>query len=154
MKINKLRLINKKEYLIVSREKFSKDNDFLDYIAASLENGIQIIQLKEKHFNDKRTIELGKKIRELCSIYEALFIVNSRADIAQLVHADGIHLDADGIDSLSARELLGQNIIIGKTLNKEDKIDEIDKNIDYIFTEKTLENTDITQFIYSEIKKF
>ena len=150
MKINKLRLINKKEYLIVSRENFSTDNDFLDYIAASLENGTQIIQLEEKHYNDKRTIELGKKIRELCSIYEALFIISSRIDIAQLVHADGIHLDINGIDSHSARDLLGGNIIIGKTINQEE---EIDKNIDYIFTEKRLENNDITQFLYSEIKK-
>ena len=61
-----------------------------------------------------------------------------------------IHLDINGIDSHSARDLLGENIIIGKTINSEE---EIDKNIDYIFTEKRLENNDITQFLYSEIKK-
>ena len=61
MKISQLRLLNKKEYLIVSSSQFSLDNDFLDYIALKLEEGTQIIQLNEKHFNDAKTIELGKK---------------------------------------------------------------------------------------------
>ena len=150
MKINQLRLLNKKEYLIVSSNQFSSDNDFLDFIASKLEQGTQIIQLDEKHFDDKKTIELGKKIRELCSIYEALFIINTRIDIAQIIQADGVHLEENGITPHQARELLGENIIIGISVKNTTKIT---KEVDYIITEKSAENLEITQFISDEIKK-
>jgi hypothetical protein len=66
-------------------------------------------------------------------------------------------ISISGIESIGSNAFKDyinlENIIIGKTLNSEEEIDEIDKNIDYIFTEKRLENIDITQFLYSEIKK-
>ncbi len=150
MKINQLRLLNKKEYLIVNSNQFSSDNDFLDFIASKLEQGTQIIQLDEKHFDDKKTIEIGKRIRELCSIYEALFVINSRLDIAQIIDADGVHLEENGITPHQARELLGENAIIG--ISAKDTT-EITNEIDYIITEKIAESLAITQFLYSEIKK-
>lgn len=150
MKINQLRLLNKKEYLIVSSNKFSSDNDFLDFIASKLEQGTQIIQLDEKHFDDKKTIELGKKIRELCSIYEALFIINTRIDIVQITQADGVHLEEKGITPHQARELLGENTIIGISVKDTT---EITNEVDYIITEKRAENLAITQFLSNEIKK-
>lgn len=150
MKISQLRLLNKKEYLIVSSSQFSLDNDFLDYIALKLEEGTQIIQLNEKHFNDAKTIELGKKIRELCSIYQALLIVNSRIDIAQIIEADGIHLEENGITPHQARELLGNNIIIGLTTQNTTQIP---NDVDYIISEERTQKLDIPQFISSEIKK-
>ncbi len=150
MKINQLRLLNKKEYLIVNSNQFQSDNDFLDFIAANLEQGTQIIQLDEKHFNDVKTIELGKKARELCSIYGALFIINSRIDIAQIIDADGVHLEQNGISPHQARELLGDNIIIGLTTQNTAKTPD---DVDYIITDKRSENVEITQFIFCEIKK-
>lgn len=150
MKINQLRLLNKKEYLIVSSNQFSSDNDFLDFIASKLEQGTQIIQLDEKHFDDKKTIELGKKIRELCSIYEALFIINTRIDIVQITQADGVHLEENGITPHQARELLGENTIIGISVKDTT---EITNEVDYIITEKRAENLAITQFLSNEIKK-
>ena len=150
MKINQLRLLNKKEYLIVNSNQFQSDNDFLDFIAANLEQGIQIIQLDEKHFNDAKTIELGKKTRELCSIYGALFIINSRIDIAQILEADGVHLEENGISPHQAREILGNNTIIGLTAPNTTITP---NDVDYIFTDQKAENVKITQFIFNEIKK-
>ncbi len=113
MKINKIRLIDKKLYLVTNSDSFNSDGEFLDAAAAALKGGVDILQLREKHSDAKRIIELGKRLRELCSIYNALFIINDRIDIAQIVQADGVHMGQDDIDVHLAREIVGENFIIG-----------------------------------------
>lgn len=112
-KLNKLRLKDKKLYLVTSSDKFESDDAFLDAIASSLKGGVDIIQLREKNSSAKRIIELGKRIRQLCSLYDAIFIVNDRIDIAKIVEADGVHLGQDDADIESAREILGDSAIVG-----------------------------------------
>ena len=82
---------------------FKSDDEFLDRVALALKNGVDIIQLREKSRPAKEIIELGYKIRELASNFNALFIVNDRIDIAKIVKADGVHLGQDDI-SLKLQE--------------------------------------------------
>jgi len=112
-KLSKYRLKGKKLYLVTDSSKFNSDDEFLDAVAAALKGGVQIVQLREKNTSAKRFIDLGKKVRALCSLYDALFIVNDRVDIAHIVGADGVHLGQDDVDIDSARHLLGKNTIIG-----------------------------------------
>ncbi len=127
MKINELRLKNRDLYLVVEYNLFDDETTFLDFIATELENGAQIVQLNTTNKSTKENINTGKKIRELCSIYNALLIVSDRIDIAQTIEADGIFLDKNSFDVDTARELLGENIIIGTNY--------LTNNIDYIITE-------------------
>lgn len=113
MNINKYRLTDKKLYLVTNSDKFENDDAFLDAVASALKGGVQILQLREKNSSAERIIKLGKKIRDLCTTFNALFIINDRVDIAQVVKADGVHLGQDDIDIQSARELLDSNMIIG-----------------------------------------
>lgn len=133
MQINKLRLLDKKLYLVTNSDSFKDDNEFLDATASALKGGVQIIQLREKHSDAKRIIELGKRIRELCSIYNALFIVNDRIDIAQIVNADGVHLGQDDVDIKHAREILNENMIIGISTHAPNQAQKAqDDGADYI----------------------
>lgn len=113
MELNKFRLTDKKLYLVTNSDNFDTDEEFLDAVASALKGGVQIVQLREKSSPASRIIELGRKIRELCSIYNALFIVNDRIDIAKIIEADGVHLGQDDIDIKYAREILGSNFIVG-----------------------------------------
>ncbi len=133
MKLNRLRLQDKKLYLVTNSDKFNSDDDFLNAVASALQGGVQIVQLREKSASASRIIELGKKIRELCSIYDALFIINDRIDIAQIVEADGVHLGQDDIEIKSAREILGTNFIIGISTHKpEQALKAQEQGADYI----------------------
>lgn len=133
MELNKLRLKDKKLYLVTNSDKFDTDDEFLDAVASALKGGVQIVQLREKTAPAARMIELGKKIRELCSIYNALFIVNDRIDIAQILQADGVHLGQDDIDIKYAREILGTNFIVGVSTHKpEQAIKAQEDGADYI----------------------
>ena len=112
-KLKLKRLEDKKLYLVTDRSKFSSVDEFLDAVAASLKGGVQIVQLREKTANAKEFLELGRKVKELCALYDALFIINDRVDIAHIIGADGVHLGQDDIDIDSARHILGKDAIIG-----------------------------------------
>ncbi len=135
MKLNKLRLINKNLYLITNSDSFNSTDDFLNAIASALNGGVQIVQYREKNLEAKKIIEIGKKIRELCSIYNALFIINDRIDIAQILEADGVHLGQNDIDIKNARELLGEKAIIGISVHSTKQAKDTEMNgADYILT--------------------
>jgi len=120
-------------YLVTNSDNFKDEDAFLDSLAAALKGGVDMVQLREKNMPAKRFIELGKKVRELCSMYNALFIVNDRIDIAQIVNADGVHLGQEDVDIESAREILGEKIIIGLSTHKPDDAKKaVEKGADYI----------------------
>ncbi len=112
-KYNKLKLGDKKLYLVTNSDKFDSDDKFLDAIASALKGGVDILQLREKSMPANKIIELGQKIKLLCAEYNATFIVNDRVDIAYVLEADGVHLGQDDMDVASARKILGDNAIIG-----------------------------------------
>jgi len=119
---NLLKLEKKRLYLITNSDKFDSKDLFLDAVASALQGGVDIIQLREKNIPDGIVVDLGHKIRVLCDEYGATFIVNDRLDIARIVEADGVHLGRNDIPMKDAREYLGANAIIGKTVFSRDEI--------------------------------
>ncbi len=85
--LNDLRL-----YLITERSLFKKQKYFLNAVEEALTGGVKALQLREKDLPDSELIKLGIQLRILTSNYEAKLIINSRADIAQKISADGVHL--------------------------------------------------------------
>lgn len=109
----KIFLNDKKLYLVTNSDNFESDEIFLDRVALSIKSGVDIVQLREKNTTSKRFIYLAQRIRELTSHLGAAFIVNDRVDIAKISNADGVHLGQDDIPVSYAREILGDNAIIG-----------------------------------------
>ncbi|HIS54855.1 TPA: thiamine phosphate synthase, partial [Candidatus Galligastranaerophilus gallistercoris] len=109
----KIFLNDKKLYLVTNSDNFESDEIFLDRVALSIKSGVDIVQLREKNTTSKRFIYLAQRIRELTSHFGAAFIVNDRVDIAKISNADGVHLGQDDIPVSYAREILGDNAIIG-----------------------------------------
>ncbi len=102
-------------YLITDSSLFPSESSFLNAIEVSLRAGIRAIQLREKKITPLRLYELSLKIREITSRFNALFFINDRADIAMSVNADGVHLPASSMPVKAARELIGDNMLIGRS---------------------------------------
>ncbi len=133
MNIKKYLLENRKLYLVTNSDSFNSDDEFLDRVALALKCGVDIIQLREKNRPAKDIVELGKRIRELASAFGALFIVNDRIDIAKIVKADGVHLGQDDVSYKAAREVLGEEAIIGiSTHCPDDAMRAMQDGADYI----------------------
>lgn len=86
-------------YLITNRSLFESDNNFLDASESALMGGVRTLQLREKNLTDCELIELGSQLRILTSNYNARLIINSRADIAKKIDADGVHLTESCADA-------------------------------------------------------
>ena len=131
--LKKYLLNNKSLYLVTNSDGFENDDKFLDAVAQALAGGVDIVQLREKKANARRIIELGKKIRQLTGMYNALFIVNDRVDIAKIVNADGVHLGQDDVEIDYAKMILGDDKIIGiSTHEPEQALKAIKEGADYI----------------------
>ena len=79
-------------YLITDRSLFDGEKKSLDAVEAALMGGVKTIQLREKDLSDYELVELGKKLRLLTSNYGTRLFINSRADIAEQIGANGVHL--------------------------------------------------------------
>lgn len=131
---NLLKLEKKKLFLITNSDKFLSKDDFLDAIASALQGGVDIVLYREKELPDCVKVEVAHKIRALCDEYGATFIVNDRADIANIVEADGILLGQNDIKVEDAREILGQNAVIGKScITTDEVIEAVNEGSDYVF---------------------
>lgn len=63
----------------------------------------------------------------------ALLIVNDRADIAKLAGADGVHLGQDDLNPASARRILGEGGIVGRSTHTEAQLEKAAREpVDYV----------------------
>ena len=107
-------LKNCKIYLVTD-EKACLEKDFYTCIEEAIKGGVKIVQLREKNISIKDFYEKALKVKEICKNYGALFIINDRLDIAQVVGADGVHLGQSDMPIEKAREILKDKFLIGVT---------------------------------------
>ena len=73
------------------------------------------VQLRMKESYDEEIIKAAKTLMPICHAKDAAFIINDRPDLALKTGADGVHIGQEDQDYKSARELLGEDKIIGVT---------------------------------------
>ena len=78
-----------------------------------MEGGVQAIQMREKHLNDRELIDRAKVLRRWTREQGVLFIVNDRPDIARLSEADGVHIGQEELPVREVRRLLGNDALVG-----------------------------------------
>lgn len=124
----KQKLQNANLYLITSNQP-----NLLSIVEASLQGGLPLVQYRQKEGDDLTRLAQASKLRELCSQYNALFIINDRLDLAQAVKADGIHLGQQDLPIAVARQILGPQAIIGRsTTSPQEMKQAIAQGADYL----------------------
>jgi thiamine-phosphate pyrophosphorylase len=78
-----------------------------------IEAGIKIIQIRGKNRSAKEIMDFTKKIIPPARKKKALVIMNDRADIAITCGCDGIHIGQVDISVNKARQICGNEFIIG-----------------------------------------
>ena len=87
----------------------------LSTVSATIKEGVKMVQYRCKEGNDRQKIQEAKELSSLCKMNNALLIINDRVDIALAADADGIHLGQNDMPTEIARELLGEERIIGRS---------------------------------------
>lgn len=102
---------------LVTGESLSAGRSTREVVERAIEGGCGVVQLREKDRTVRERYEMGREIRALCRERGVAFVVNDRVGLAQALDADGVHLGEDDLPVPVARDLLGEDAIIGRSVS-------------------------------------
>jgi 8-oxo-dGTP diphosphatase len=80
-------------YAISNAEAFGQD-EFMLRLEHALDNGLRLLQLREKHMADDALLPFARRVVQLAHRYDARVLVNGDAELVRLSGADGLHCTA------------------------------------------------------------
>ena len=89
--------------------------ELLRLVEAAISGGVGMIQYREKEKPTQQMLEEAVRILRLTRLASVPLIINDRADVAQAVEADGLHVGQEDMPVATARRLLGPCAIVGVT---------------------------------------
>lgn len=143
-------------YLVTDRT-WLKDKTLPEIVESVLKNNATFIQLREKNLDYKRFKELAIEIKKITDKYQVPFVINDNIEIAMEVDADGVHVGQSDLIATKAREILGEDKILGVSVSNVKQAIEAERaGADYlgagsVFT--TTSKLDANNVDMEEIKK-
>jgi thiamine-phosphate pyrophosphorylase len=101
-------------YAITDSQLLPGDTLF-SHVEAALKGGCRWIQYREKSQHQERRLYESKKLLDLCNQHGARLIINDDVQLAHAICAHGVHLGQEDSSTMHARQLLGEQAIIGVT---------------------------------------
>ncbi len=118
---------------VVTDSGLSKGRSDSEIARMAYEGGADVVQLRMKDADGGAMLEEALRIRETADRLCKLFIVNDRVDIAMASGADGVHLGQSDIPVEVARKLMGDDAIIGVSVdNVEEAVRAVENGADYL----------------------
>lgn len=118
---------------LVTDEDCLKGRALLPCVEEALGAGVTLVQYRAKHADGGRMYAEASALKRLCDKYSVPLIINDRLDIAQAVGAAGVHLGQDDLPCSVAREILGDDFIIGVSAhNPEEALKAAQDGADYL----------------------
>ncbi|MEB3020482.1 thiamine phosphate synthase [[Mycobacterium] crassicus] len=105
--------------------------DLAEFADAALAGGVDIIQLRDKGSPGEQQFGPLEARGELAALeiladaahrHGALLAVNDRADIARAAGADVLHLGQDDLPLPMAREIIGPDVLIGRSTHDREQV--------------------------------
>ena len=107
--------------------------DYYQSAEMAIMGGCKWIQLRMKNANIEEIKTVALRLKPLCKSHNAVFLLNDHVDLCKEIKADGVHLGKTDMNPFEARQLLGNDFVIGSTCNTFEDIDNLKNNpIDYI----------------------
>ncbi len=97
----------------ITDQQLITEEDFSKSVEAALQGGARVIQYRDKSDNQNKRHQQASLLRALCHQYHAICIINDDIELARAVNAHGVHLGKDDFSLRHARQVLGENAIIG-----------------------------------------
>lgn len=118
--------------------------DLAEFADAALAGGVDIIQLRDKGSPGEQRFGPLEARGELAALqiladaarrHGALLAVNDRADIARAAGADVLHLGQDDLPLPMAREIVGPDVLIGRSTHDAEQVGAaLTEAVDYFCT--------------------
>ena len=116
-----LALADARLYLCVDSRK--RQGDLEQFLDAVLGNGVDIVQLREKGLEAREEIRVLETVAAAAERHGAVWAVNDRADVARAAGAPMLHLGQDDLPTSVAREIVGPDVLIGRSTHSPEQAD-------------------------------
>ncbi len=85
-------------------------------VAAAVTGGVDMVQVREKDMPGAKLLELVVSLKEAVGD-QAVVLVNERVDVAFASGVSGVHLGEDGLGVATARRILGDGYLVGRSVH-------------------------------------
>ncbi len=107
---------------------YTENYSYIDSAKIALEGGCRWIQLRMKDVPETTLEHHALIIQKMCKEYGATFIIDDNVHLVKKIKADGVHLGKNDMPVSEARSILGDDFIIGGTVNTFEDILKIMRN--------------------------
>ncbi|MFT3994552.1 MAG: thiamine phosphate synthase [Dysgonomonas sp.] len=119
-------------YLVTDRS-LSLGRSLVEVVEEAVKGGVTMVQLREKDCSSLEFYQEATALKRLLKPYKIPLIINDRLDIALASDAEGLHIGQSDLPFSIARQLLGENKIIGLSVECLKDAQEANKlDVDYI----------------------
>jgi thiamine-phosphate pyrophosphorylase len=101
----------------------TRQGDLREFLDAVLAGGVDVVQLRDKTLEAREELAAAAVFAEAARRHGALFSINDRADVAYAVKPDILHLGQLDLPVEIARELLGGEVLIGRSTHATADVD-------------------------------
>jgi thiamine-phosphate pyrophosphorylase len=117
------RVSNRRELLRNARLYLVCEERTDEFVAAALRGGVEIVQLRMKAPDDDLILSAARRYARICAAAGALLILNDRPDLVQAAGADGVHVGQDDMPVDRARQLVGDDRLVGLSTHSPEQVD-------------------------------
>jgi thiamine-phosphate pyrophosphorylase len=114
--MNKKELLSKVQLYVIADKKICGKRNIEEVVSQVIDGGAQMIQYRDKESSDDEFLKIAFKLKNICGEKNIPFIVNDRVEIALKIDADGVHVGQEDMPIKQARNILGAEKIIGKSV--------------------------------------
>jgi len=129
LKVNK----NSMRLYVVTDRTWLGDNSLAEQVEKTIMAGATFIQVREKHLSFDGFVKIAQDIKAVTDKYKIPFVINDDVNVAIKVKADGIHVGQSDLKVKNARELIGENKILGVSVQTVEQAKEAEESgADYL----------------------
>ena len=105
----------------------------IDLARAFLDGGARFLQLRAKQVASADFLDIARAIVELAHPFQAMVIVNDRADIARLSGAAGVHVGQEDLSPRAVRQVIGADAVVGMSTHTVEQLERaLDEPVTYV----------------------
>ncbi|MDA8745528.1 thiamine phosphate synthase [Rubripirellula amarantea] len=125
------RIHNARLYLLIDAG--SDIDTFESNVACMAQAGVDVFQLRDKRQTDRVLIDRARRATSIAHDFNALVLMNDRADLAMAAQCDGVHVGQDELPVEHARKIVGDHRLVGLSTHQIDQAeDALKAGADYI----------------------
>jgi thiamine-phosphate pyrophosphorylase len=96
-------------------------------VAEAVAGGASVVQLRMKNCTTREYVEQAEVVHRVCVESGVPLIINDSADVALAVDAEGLHVGQTDVSVDAAREMLGEERIIGLSVESFEDVEGAEK---------------------------